>query len=146
MAEAKVRECFISQLNDVTIQRLLEEKVTDNPDLSVLTASDDTLRWVKMNVDTATMNAAEMEAVPVNFQEISRISMADVRETVNKCAISNNSVQNSLYVSKNVGASPLNASVQAPSIVTQYNHELELLRKELAVLQDSVLRFIAQQR
>lgn len=68
MAEAKVRERFISQLNDVTIQRLLEKKVTDNPDLSVLTASDNTLRWVKMNVDTATMNAAEMEAVPVNFQ------------------------------------------------------------------------------
>lgn len=44
MAEKTVWDSVISQLQDVTIQKFLEEKVIDNPELSVLAASDNALR------------------------------------------------------------------------------------------------------
>lgn len=45
MAEETVRDRFISQLNDIVIQHLLEEKVIDNPSLSVLATNDYALCW-----------------------------------------------------------------------------------------------------
>lgn len=45
MKEDTVRVLFISQLNDVTIQRLLEENVIDKPELCVLAASDYARNW-----------------------------------------------------------------------------------------------------
>lgn len=40
MEEETVHDCFISQLQDMTIQRPLEEKVIDNTYLSILAASN----------------------------------------------------------------------------------------------------------
>lgn len=45
LTEEAVRDWFISQLNDRPIPRLLEEKVRDNPELSVLAASHYVLSW-----------------------------------------------------------------------------------------------------
>lgn len=63
MKEETARDRFISQLYDVTIQRLFEEKVIDNPELSILAASAYALNMAnerpqpKMNIDTSNVGA-----------------------------------------------------------------------------------------
>lgn len=100
MAETTVRDRFITQLNDVTIQRLLEEKVNDNPDMSVLAASDYALPSAerkpqpKVNQRTAAVYAVELaEANPASFPEISRVSNSEVRSQENCGANSTGGMQ-----------------------------------------------------
>lgn len=111
----------------MTIQRLLEEKVIDNPDLSVLTASGYTLHLAKIrpqpksNQWAANVYTVELEAVP-------EISSGDSEE--NCCTNSKSGMQSpAVQPSKNVELPTQN--ICARSIVLLLSDEVVMLRQQV---------------
>lgn len=97
MAEETVRRRFIVLSYDI-IKWLSEEKVIDNPKLSMTAANRRALRWEikstqsKLNTCSVSKNAVYLEAVASSFPQTSSVGNNVVRDFENYWATPNSKV------------------------------------------------------